>query len=284
MKKALIIVNPKAGERRKQNILGLVTSTIDVEQFDVQIVTTEYKGHARELAANAVSQNIDLVIGVGGDGTINEIANSLVNTQVVLGIVPVGSGNGLARHLTLPLNPKEAIKRINRYKTDLIDTGVFNNYVFLCTSGLGFEGEVSKKFATSKKRGFVAYSGLVFKSFGKFKSFETKDGSQKNLLTFCVANASQYGNNTYIAPKASIQDGLLDIIGLEKFRAINLPHIAWQLFRQTIDRNHMHHHIQSESSAQSFNRLLPAHVDGEYIGEFDSFEAKVLPKSLNVIV
>ncbi len=284
MKKTLVIINPKAGEKSKQNIYKLIATMLDPDLFEVEIKSTEHKGHAKELASSAVKNGIDVVIGVGGDGTINEIANGLVNTNVVLGIVPVGSGNGLARHLTLPLNPKEALKRINRFKLDVIDTAIFNNRVFLCTAGLGFEGEVSKKFESSKRRGFVAYSALVFKSFGKFKSFETLDATQKNLLTFCVANASQYGNNTYIAPKASIQDGLLDLIGLEKFRAINLPHIAWQLFRQTIDQNHMHHHAQCEKSSLNFSRLLPAHVDGEYIGEVDSFEAYVVPKSLYVIV
>lgn len=284
MKKTLIIINPKAGKRLKQNLRKIIDQTIDKEVFELEYSETKYKGNAKELAGKAVEENYDLVIGVGGDGTINEIAQSLVNSKVHLGIVAVGSGNGLARHLTLPLNAKEAIKRINRYKTDTIDTGLFNDKVFLCTAGVGFEGEVSKLFEKSKNRGFVSYSGVVFKAFGKFESFSTLDKTQQNLLTYCVANASQYGNNTYIAPKASIQDGLLDLIGLERFRAINLPHIAWQLFRQTIDRNHMHHHTQCASTKMSFDRKLPAHVDGEYIGEIDFFDAKVIPKSLTLIV
>lgn len=283
MKKAKVIINPKAGKRIKLNYNKIVLNHLDATVFDYEIILTQKQGDAYEFASQAVKDGYDLVIGVGGDGTINEIAHALVGTETHLGVVPIGSGNGLARHLTLPLNPKEAIKRINRFKTDVIDTGLFNGKTFTCTAGIGFEGEISKKFESNKKRGFVSYSALVFKSFGAFNSFETKDGSQKNLLTYCVANASQYGNNTYIAPKASIQDGLLDFIGLEKFRAINLPHIAWQLFRQTIDRNHMHHHSQNTEAKVEFNRLLPAHVDGEYIGDFDSFEAKIVPASLKIV-
>jgi diacylglycerol kinase (ATP) len=284
LKKTLIIINPKAGKRGRQNIEHLFNDFLDPTIFDFAITNTAHKGHAILLAKEAVEKNFDLVIGVGGDGTINEIAQSLVHSNTVLGIVPVGSGNGLARHLTLPLNVKEAIKRINRFKTETIDAGMFNGKLFLCTAGLGFEGEVSKRFANSKNRGFVSYSGVVFKSYNKFKPFCTSDKKQENLLTICVANASQYGNNTYIAPKASIQDGLLDLIGLERFRAINLPHIAWQLFRQTIDRNHMHRHIQIHEAKMAFDRMLPAHVDGEYIGDINEFETQVIEKCIHLIM
>ena len=163
-----------------------------------------------------------------------------------------------------------------------MDTGIFNDNLFLCTAGVGFEGEVSKLFSQSKKRGFVNYSKIVFKSYGKFESFETN--FNEDLLTFCIANASQYGNNTYIAPQASIQDGKLDIISLDKFNPINLPHIAWQLFRQKIDHNQKHSHRQAEEIDISFSRALPAHVDGEYIRETNRIIASVQPNSLNIII
>lgn len=280
MKKAVFILNPKAGVRSKLNYEKIIDQFIT--DFDYSIVYTEHIGHATELAHKAVEDKIELVVGIGGDGTINEIANALVHTETVLGIVPVGSGNGLARHLALPLNPKEALKRINRFKVTVMDTGLFNDRLFLCTAGVGFEGEVSKLFAKSKKRGFVNYSKIVFKSFAAFKPFGTNFNEE--LLTFCIANTAQYGNNTYIAPQASIQDGKLDIISLDKFNPLSLPHVAWQLFRQKIDRNQKHSHRQTEKIGLSFTRPLPAHIDGEYIGEVDRIQATVQSDSLKIVV
>ena len=236
------IVNPISGTHPKSNIPTMIDEHLNKELFEYEVVFTEYAGHAAELAKESVELHHDIVAAVGGDGTVNEVARSLVHTPTALAIIPCGSGNGLARHLCLPMDIKKSIDIINQCQIEAFDYGVINGLPFFCTCGMGFDAFISLKFAESGKRGPVTYVENVLKEGLKYKPetyiVEDESGSHhfKAFLIAC-ANASQYGNNAYIAPGASMKDGEMDIIIMEPFTAIEAPQISMDLFMKTLTNN-----------------------------------------------
>ena len=236
------IINPISGTHSKDAMPELIQQTIDAEKFDVDVRLTEYAGHASEIARQCVAQGTDVVAAVGGDGTINEVARSLTHTQTALAIVPCGSGNGLARHLCLPMDTRKSIEIINQCNIEAFDYGVINEQPFFCTCGMGFDAFISLKFAEAGKRGPITYVENVLKEGLKYKpeTYEIIDDSgtarYKAFLIAC-ANASQYGNNAYIAPGATMKDGQMDVIVMEPFNALDAPQIAADLFMKTLGNN-----------------------------------------------
>jgi YegS/Rv2252/BmrU family lipid kinase len=241
-KKITFIINPKSGTHSKDELPQLIADTLDLEQFDYDIRMTEYAGHAAEMAREEAENGTDIVAAVGGDGTVNEVARSLTHKQTALAIVPCGSGNGLARHLCLPMDAKKAIMMINACKIESFDYGVINGQPFFCTCGMGFDAFISLKFAEAGKRGPVTYAENVLKEGLKYKpeTYEVEDESgarrYKAFLIAC-ANASQYGNNAYIAPGATMKDGEMDVIIMEPFDVLDAPQIAADLFMKTLGNN-----------------------------------------------
>ena len=241
-KKIVFILNPISGTHSKKEIPEIIERTLDHDQFDAEIKLTEYAGHASEIAKECANEGVDIVVAIGGDGTVNEVARSLVHTQTALGIIPCGSGNGLARHLCLPLDIKKAIQIINACKIEAFDYGVINDLPFFCTCGMGFDAFISLKFAEAGKRGPVTYlenvlkEGLVYRP----ETYEVEDESgTKKYKAFLIAcaNASQYGNNAYIAPGATMKDGEMDVVIMEPFNALDAPQIAADLFMKTFGNN-----------------------------------------------
>ena len=236
------IVNPISGTHSKDDFPKLVAQMLDCDRFDYEIVFTEYPGHAAEIASQRAAEGREVVVAVGGDGTVNEVARSLTHTQTTLGIIPCGSGNGLARHLRLPLDPKKALSVINQCHIEAFDYGVINDLPFFCTCGMGFDAFISLKFAEAGKRGPITYVENVLKEGLKYKpetyivEDETGTMRHKAFLIAC-ANASQYGNNAYIAPGATMKDGLMDVIIMEPFNALDAPQIAADLFMKTLGNN-----------------------------------------------
>ena len=154
MIRLLFIVNPISGPSSKGNILSAITGSIDMQKYDVTIRFTNHPGHATELASDAVAEGYDVVVAVGGDGTVNEVARALVGTDTALGIVPCGSGNGLARHLRIPMNTCKAIEIINAGEVDTIDVMTVNGQYCFCTTGVGYDAKVSAEYAKEERRGF----------------------------------------------------------------------------------------------------------------------------------
>lgn len=237
------IINPISGTTRKTDVPRLIKSNLDSEKFDCRLTVTTYAGQAAEIARCAKEQNTDVVVAVGGDGTVNEVARSIVGSQTALGIIPRGSGNGLARHLMLPLDVKGAINVINRCEIHDLDYGLINDKPFFCTCGMGFDAYVSEKFAVAGKRGLATYVEQVFREGMRYKPetyvIEDAQGNKttyKALLVSC-ANASQYGNNAYIAPQASMHDGLLDVIVMEPLDLIEAPQVVMDMMNKTLDKN-----------------------------------------------
>ena len=264
------IVNPISGGHQKDDILKMITELTDREQFDLDIRMTEYAGHAAEIATKSAQEGVDIVVAVGGDGTVNEVARSLTHTQTALGIVPCGSGNGLARHLCIPMNVRKAIEILNHCKIMEFDYGVVNDIPFFCTCGMGFDAFISLKFAEAGKRGPITYVENVLKEGLKYKpeTYEVEDETgarrYKAFLIAC-ANASQYGNNAYIAPEASMRDGMMDVIIMEPFTALEAPQISIDLFNKTLNQNLKIKHFQTQKI--HIHRQTPGaiHYDGDPI-------------------
>ena len=224
-KKILFIMNPISGNAKKTGIPKIIETTLDTGLFDFEIEQTKYVGHACELAVKAKDNGYDAVVAVGGDGTVNDVAKALTHSETALGIIPCGSGNGLARHLMLPMDIAKAVEVINAFTIHDLDYGVINDIPFFCTCGMGFDAFISMKFAESGRRGPVTYLENILREGVKYKpeTYEIKDESGSSLcraFLISCANASQYGNNAYIAPQASMSDGLLDVIVIKGDRSI----------------------------------------------------------------
>ncbi len=176
-KSIVFILNPVSGSHGKEDVPGIIDETLDKDIFDCQIRLTEYAGHAAEIARECVAENIDVVVAVGGDGTVNEVARSLAHSDTALGIIPCGSGNGLARHLCIPMDIRKAIGIINRCKIEPLDYGIINDMPFFCTCGMGFDAFISLKFAEAGKRGPITYVENVLKEGLKYKpeTYEVED-------------------------------------------------------------------------------------------------------------
>ena len=269
-KSIIFIVNPISGTHGKEDMPKLIEEHLDTSVFRHEVVFTEYAGHAAELARHYANEGADVVVAVGGDGTVNEVARSLVHSQTALGIIPCGSGNGLARHLCLPLDPVRAIKMINCCQIEEFDYGVINGLPFFCTCGMGFDAFISLKFAESGKRGPITYVENVLKEGLKYKpeTYEVEDetGARKyKAFLIACANASQYGNNAYIAPGATMKDGLMDVIVMEPFTALDAPQIAADLIMKTLRNNSKIHTFRTPSI--HIHRTQPGaiHYDGDPI-------------------
>lgn len=230
-KRIIFIVNPISGTHSKETIPQLIEEKIDHSKYDYSIQRTQYAGHASQIAAEAARDGVDIVVAVGGDGTINEIGRALIHTRTAMGIIPCGSGNGLARHLNIPMIARKALDVINAGTVRTIDYGIIDGHPFFCTCGVGFDAFVSLKFSDSGKRGLLTYLENTLHESLTYQpeTYEIENASgtarYKAFLIAC-ANASQYGNNAYIAPQASLTDGMMDITVLEPFTVLDVPALS----------------------------------------------------------
>ncbi len=288
-KNIIFVVNPISGTRGKRAILKWIDERIDRTRYDYTIVKTQYAGHAEKIAAEAAEKKIDMVVAIGGDGTINEIGRSLIHTDTALGIIPCGSGNGLARHLQIPLDPKLAIDIINEGTIACIDYGKINDIPFFCTCGVGFDAFVSLKFADSGKRGLLTYLENTLHESLSYKpetyEIENEEGTvrYKAFLIAC-GNASQYGNNAYIAPQASLTDGLMDVTILEPFTVLDVPSLSFQLFNKTIDQNSRIKTFRTKKIKIRRSKPGVMHFDGDPVMGGEDIEVELIPQGLNIII
>lgn len=243
MKKIIFIVNPISGTHDKQQILDLIPTLFDENCYE--IVYTERAGHATEIARHAAEEGAEIVVAIGGDGTVNEVGQGLIHTETALGIVPCGSGNGLARHLGISMHPAEALKTIKEGRTEKCDYGMINKHPFFCTAGVGFDAEVSDTFAKAGKRGLPTYLkttiGVGIKYKGEVMDLEFDDGEvikDRRYWLVTAGNAAQYGNDFFITPDASLRDGYLDINLWQPFNKITSPIVGFELHQRMIVRNH----------------------------------------------
>ena len=238
----LAIINPVSGTGNKDKIPRLIDTVVDHEINEVSIIATEYAGHAREIAAQAVNDGIDVVVAIGGDGTVNEVGSAVAGTDTALAIVPSGSGNGLARHLRISMNASRALQVLNNGVVGSFDYCTVNGKPFFCTCGMGFDAAVSYKFSNEGTRGFITYIKTTLTEFFKYKAQDyiiDIDGVQMEERAFVIAccNAAQYGNNAYIAPRATMQDGLIDVTVMHGFSLVESPLVGARLFFRSLDKD-----------------------------------------------
>ncbi len=287
--KIAFIINPIAGGKNKFHFSQTIEKDLDLSKFEYQIIQTERVNHAFDLTKIAIQEGAQIVVAVGGDGTINEIAAALVGTQTKLAIIPFGSGNGLARALKIPMNTSKALSIINQTNSDLIDVAKLNDNFFFNMSGLGFDAHISHVFSKDKKRGLLGYIKATFRELKNYKSENYQiniDGKLINERAFIlsIANSSQYGNEAHIAPRAQLHDGLLDLIIVKPFPLILMPIMAFRLFTKSADRSKYLISLQGKSIQISNNKKSVIHLDGEAKLINENINISIQPLALNVIV
>ncbi len=288
-KNVLFIMNPISGTSSKTRIPNLIDKYLDHGKFDYEIRKTEYAGHATELANEGKDRGVDIIVAVGGDGTVNEVARALTHSNSALGIIPCGSGNGLARHLLLPMNTRKCIEIINACDVHDLDYGSVDGHPFFCTCGMGFDAFVSQKFAKAGKRGPITYLENILREGLKYKpeTYEIIDENgaveYKAFLISC-ANASQYGNNAYIAPQASMSDGLLDVIIMEPFDILEAPQISLDIFNKTIDRSSKIKTFKTRELHIRRSKPDVIHYDGDPVMAGTDIHVKIEPKGIKIVV
>jgi len=281
-------MNPISGTSDKKDIPYLIEELLDKEQFDYSIRETEYAGHAYEIAKESKEQGIDIVVAVGGDGTVNEVGRALVHSNTALGIIPTGSGNGLARHLLIPMKIKGAIQVLNDCEITDLDYGIINEHPFFCTCGVGFDAFISEKFAEAGKRGPITYLENILKEGLKYEpetyEIEAENGTiKKKAFLISCANASQYGNNAYIAPQASMSDGMIDVIIMEPFDAFEASQISIEMFNKTLDKNNKIKTFRSKEI--KIYRKAPGviHYDGDPIDTGKEIVVTLKEKGIKIL-
>lgn len=287
-KNILFIINPISGGKDKLKIPGLIDANLDRSKFNANFAFTEYVGHASEIAEEAANKNFDIVVAVGGDGTINEIAAKVMQQNKILGILPFGSGNGLARFLQIPMNTVKAIKVINDCKVGLIDTATFNDKCFFNMAGMGFDAHISSVFAGNKGRGLSGYLKLGLKevlSYMPQNYLLNIDGKEYSRTAFVisVANSSQYGNNAHISPTASVTDGWLDVCIVKKFPMYKLPVLAYEMLNAKTDNSNLVEIIKGKNIHISRIKEDAIHIDGEPFFMGKEINVSIKPLSLNII-
>lgn len=284
----LFIINPISGGKEKFDLPALIAQHLDKRRYNATCSFTEHGGHATEMASPAAITDYDIVVAVGGDGTINEVASQLVHSDKIFGVVPFGSGNGLARFLNIPLKPKKAIELINTGKWQTIDTAELNGKKFFNIAGMGFDAHLSSVFAGNDKRGLISYVELGFKEIANYKaqpySIEI-DGKKydKEAFAISIANSAQYGNNVYISPKSSLTDGYLDVCIIHPISLVKLPILAYQMITASTHKSSLVKIIRGKHIKIERICSGAVHLDGEPEILDMTLDIKIVPSSLKII-
>ncbi|MCR5362887.1 MAG: diacylglycerol kinase family lipid kinase [Bacteroidales bacterium] len=276
MRKIVVIINPIAGGKSKSNVADIVRQVFPERIFCVDLFETQYAGHGYELAKQAIADGAETVVAVGGDGTVNEVGRAMISdTSVKFGIVPMGSGNGLARHAEIPMDTTAAFELIRQGYSELIDYGDMNGHIFFTTAGTGFDAEVGKRFAEmgnkfsiTGKRGPVTYMRAIFEMATTYVPHDyvimtDEEVFRQRAFLITIGNAAQWGNKIYIAPKASQQDGIFNISVVKPFLYLEAPVMAAQLLNRSFDRNQHVRSIESRHVRILCDDIGYSHVDGE---------------------
>ena len=288
MKNIAFIINPISGTLNKRRIPKLIDKLLDHDQWMPDIVFTEYKGHGIELARHYAALGFNAVVAVGGDGTVNEVASGLRGTNTALGIVPIGSGNGFARHLGTPLRVTNAIEALNSMTPVRCDYGLANDHPFFVTCGTGFDASISEEFQKAGARGLRTYvQQIVKKIFSYRPEHYTLKGDgidlQGDAFLITFANCNQWGNAAVIAPKASIQDGLLDVVICSPFPLILAPGLALSLFTKTIDQGVHVSSVKTRELTLYRDAPAPFHLDGDPVSFGTEIHIRVVEDGLWVL-
>ena len=281
--KIRFIINPISGTGKQKGIEKFMIKHLE----NFEIIYTQKAGDATRISKEAANDNIDAIIAVGGDGTVNECLNALVNTNTALGVIPCGSGNGFAYHIGMERNIEKAVIQLKNTKIEVIDSCTANGFPFVNVSGIGFDSHIANLFLTLTKRGFVNYVKLVIRELSyKAKEYTINyNNIERKVKAYIIAfaNASQYGNDAKISPMADFQDGLLDFVILKEFPKWKIPFF---LLKVATGKAHLSKYVEiiqcQKMTISAENTLL--HLDGEPFKASNPIEVTILPKSLKILM
>jgi diacylglycerol kinase (ATP) len=288
MKSISFLINPISIKKKRIEAEALIQERFNPDQYKIFLHYSKSGDHLSLLAKEAVESQVEIIVAIGGDGTVQRVAKELIGTKSALAVVPIGSGNGFARHYRISMNLKTAFDQIKSGAIKIIDTLNLNGRVSLNIAGLGFEGVIAKKFARSNRRGFATYLWMVIREYFGYRPqfYNIKiDNIDHEIEAFSISlcNGSQWGNNLQIAPQASTEDGLMELVVIKKFPFFAGGVFAGRLFSGS---------IQEFSYASSYrckrvvieSTMLQGHLDGEPVDFGKSLEGHVMPGSLKVLV
>ena len=289
--KILFIVNPISGHHDKSKFPSIVEKLIDKDKYEYTITLTEYGGHAVELTKQAIENQYDIIVAVGGDGTINEVATTMIGASQTFAIVPYGSGNGLARHLHLPLKPDKVITEvINKGVKSKIDTAAMNGVPYISIAGVGFDAIIADFFAKDPNRGIKTYVKLVTKEYLHFQPkkyhliLDEKEEIDCEPFFISFANSNQFGSNAVVSPTASLNDGLLDVCIFKKPNMLQVPYVATRLLTKKIDRTHFVDIHKAKKIQVIRENDEIANIDGEAVMMPKNISVEINPLSLNILL
>lgn len=285
------IVNPISGNGKHNITSTFLKNTFSSSEFKIEIDYTKHKKHAIELTKAAVANTPDYIVACGGDGTINEVASCLIGTSIKLGIIPVGSGNGLASNLNIPRNFEKAVEIIRKGAVSTIDVGKINDHYFFSNTGIGIDALIIKKYEQSGNRTLIAYvkaslaSSLEFKTRNTLLSFNDKKINAKPFLLF-ISNSNEMGYNMSLTPKASLNDGWLDLIIVPKLSFIKKMALGYHVLRNSVEKFKKAEHalVQNLDIEVPDVTQLDAQIDGEsHVLNTNKINVSIIKNGLTVI-
>lgn len=288
MKKRIrFIINPISGGVKKAKVPQMIEEHLDHDLFDYDIAITQYKQHAKSIAAESAREGIDIVCAVGGDGSVHEVGTALTGTKCHLAIIPTGSGNGLARHLKIPLKTPQAIQNINEMHSLLMDTGLANDRPFLGVGGYGFDAFIAKRFDEYHIRGFWGYAQLVYEEYFSYNppkmKIELENEVIKGRYLLCsIANSSEFGNGFCISPHSNVHDGKMEFVLLSRFAFWKTLGVLSRFFFKRIEGSR-HIRIIPFEKARITLEVPLAHYDGEPFSVRHEINVQIVPRSLYVL-
>ncbi|MEI6277640.1 MAG: YegS/Rv2252/BmrU family lipid kinase [Prolixibacteraceae bacterium] len=283
----LFVLNPVAGVGGRRDFLQMIAIACREKDVDYKILFTRSPGDAKKIIRKKFDK-YDVFVAVGGDGTMNEVASALAGTTGIMGLIPAGSGNALGRELGISMKPQNAVEQLLNGHVKQIDTGMINGRRFMNVCGLGFDNHIARVFAKATNRGPIPYFKAALKEFFGYRPevYEVEnDGIKTHYAAFVitVANTSQYGNNAFIAPKASVSDGVLDLCVLKPFGFFGAWGLGFRLFNKIIDHSGYYSSYQTKK-VRINGANLNFHVDGEPVRNNDPIEISIDPMSLIIVV
>lgn len=273
---------------RKKNLPDKIAANIDTARFDYEIKYSEYAGHAKVLAQEAVTQQFDIVVAAGGDGSINEIGVPLIGTDVALGIIPCGSGNGFSHHVDLPMDAVKAIQVINQGQRHKVDTVTVNGIPFISIAGTGFDAKIADDYAKDPRRGFDTYFKYIVRNYVTYREqnytiIMPEQTIETKALFISFANSNEQGYNIPISPHASLQDGKVDLCVVRKPNPLELPIVGGYMLDKMMDKAPKVDIYQTSEAKIIRGKAEVINIDGESIMTEKDLEIIVKPLSLNII-
>lgn len=291
IKRIFFIVNPVSGvnHARKSMLAEAVASVFDPQQFECVIRHSESAQHVKELSNEAARAGFDVIVAVGGDGTLNHVVKGLIGNDSVLAVVPAGSGNGLARHMNIPIDIEQSLRLIVQGKTQFIDTVSINDDLFVSIAGVGFDALVAKRFSQVTRRGFFSYFRIVTNEYTWYRPRKYRmeiDGKQvvRQALFVSFANTNQFGYNTIISPEARIDDGLVDVCIVKKVPLLYAPRVVGMLITRRVDSSGFVEIIRARKIRLTRNKNRVVNIDGEPVKLTKDLEISVNPLSIRMII